>query len=347
MSRLGLSPKTIHNKKDGIPLLLRDSKLKGGIACFRTISLIKIHDKEFHPHQIDYPLAMLARQLLCEEKTQKPGEAFSLRAWQNFPTLPQWCKEYIEEFLARGNEKDHFWTLLVADPIYSRAHDSWRAKLFGKSKPRKEEDLTSVLVIFKHCTKETIRKETGPENMFDPLVDKLSGPIGEIVALIKERWNTQRERNKEEDEEKNRGRKRHRRRRRVRSREQSRSRSGGSVSRHHGSQSIAEAAIAAYDAIQIDRSRRGDVEEGLVEYGPEPVYATQNGAVPVDSEESGGVELMDLDETEEELMEKIMVLYTGLPPSYSENDGRMDMNSVDGSEDAASLALGGFVEEIE
>ena len=218
--------------------------------------------------------------------------------------------------MARGNEKDHFWTLLIADPVYKKAHDSWKTKLFGKVKSRNEEDLTSVLVVFKHSAKETIRKETGPENMFDPLLDKLSGPVDELMALIKETWSERRERNRGRIEETNRGRRRRR----------SRSRSEDS---YEDSPSPFPAAKTReeHGAGRTRTSRRDDTpdaDEGMVQYGTEPVYTAPSGAATVDSDQSSGVEPLDLQDSEEGLMEKIMVLYTGLPPCYSEDEGYRD-----------------------
>ena len=296
---------------------------------------------------------MLAKQLLHEEKKQKAGEAFALRAWQNFPTLPPWCREYIEEFLARGNEKDSFWALLASDPVYRSTQNSWRMKVFGKGSSMKDEDIASVLVVFKHCA-----KETGPENMFDPLLEKISGPIDEFVALVKREFKDRKERQNRsrESEERNRGRRRRR----------SSSRSGSRDSYEDIPPTAPDTDTRKErDARKARASRRDEEDEdlvqsgtdpgpelGFVQYGTDPIYEAQNGDAPVDSDQSSGIEPLDLHESEEGLMEKIMVLYTGLPPSYSEDEGwapvAEEMGDEGGETDPPDLeAQWPYVEEIE
>jgi len=268
---------------------------------------------------------MLAKQMRQEQKTHKEGEAFSLQAWQNFSTLPTWCKEYIQEFLSRGNKKDNFWTLLVADPLYKK-DSSWKASIFGKGK-KKDKDLTSVLVVFKYCSKNGLQREG--ENIVDTLVEKIGQPLstflGEIGSRIKERRRDRRSRTRSRSRS---------RPLETYSRSRSRARTGADIA---GAGAAAAAGINAYNAKRRRQDRNDD--EGFVEYGTEPVYS---------EEQSSGVEV-ELDEPEDELMKKIMVQYTGVPPSYDESAGVNWIHApVDGPADGPAPATGsGWIEEVD
>lgn len=277
-----------HGIKPGIPSTLRDPNLRDGIAHTHAVSVVKVNPNTFKPFDIDYPIELLAKRLLREEKKHRSGSApFELQAWKNFHTLPPFCKDFIQEFLNNGSEKKSKsrWTLLVADPLYENVPGRFMQMLHKK--PLKLDNVKSVLLVFK-CNFETkSRQYVGRDEIIDSLAEKvgeLSKNASEITKYVAKQYK------RRSDE-----------RRGVRSSSRSRRRRSYSTESSSGDDSDSARKRSRFRS----RSRPQYSYAGAAPYEGDVTYGSR--VTEVEAEEPG----IDEDLPDEELSKLIMTRYTG------------------------------------
>lgn len=145
--------------RNTLPLALQDPKSPNGTA-FTWSLLISNRSPELTVEPFNYPLELLTKRLLKEERKARKSGTPGLQAYNTISTLPKRYQSMITRWLQPIRYSPYHWELLLLDPTYGSAagSDSRRKRIMQKlshssTEPRRAMEPTSVLAVFKRCVR--------------------------------------------------------------------------------------------------------------------------------------------------------------------------------------------------
>ncbi|KAI9034861.1 uncharacterized protein KD926_005183 [Aspergillus affinis] len=145
--------------KNTLPLVLRDPESPNGTA-FTWSLLISKRSVAHAVEPINYPLELLSKRLLREERKFNRSGSLNLQAYNTLSTLPMTYQNMITDWLRPKSSRSFHWELLILDPAYGATEEnSSRRKRLAQRFRRTTAgsdalgEPTSVLAVFKRCMK--------------------------------------------------------------------------------------------------------------------------------------------------------------------------------------------------